>query len=179
MVCESVSKVNTDIEYWKWAVIALHNSLQGSMVLALRAGNDFRIMPDKLAEKCLKAHRENKPWPKVKMDNFPNLYKKVKSTEYMHFLTCSKVLPEDEERDRAVTKLLELRNNFIHFMPQGWSLEVSGLPGIFVSLLNMANFLLFESGNVTLYEDDERSRISGAINTALSICSTLRVEYEN
>lgn len=179
MVCESVSKVDHDIEYWKWAVIALHNSLQGSMVMSLRAGNDFRIMPEKLAEKCLKAYRENRPWPKVKMDNFPNLYKKVKSIEHMHFLTCSRELPEDQERDRAVEKILELRNIFMHFMPQGWSLEVSGLPNIFISLLNMENFLIFESGNVTIYEDEDRTQIRDAIDTALATCLKLKAEYES
>ena len=70
MVLRSLESVHEDLVHWKWAIVALHNAAQGAMVLALRAGNDFRIMPERIAEKCYHAHREGKPWPKVRMDPF-------------------------------------------------------------------------------------------------------------
>jgi len=33
------------------------------------------------------------------------------------------------DHDWAVKKLNELRNQFVHFAPKGWSLDLLGLPG--------------------------------------------------
>ena len=81
MVRNASLKVSEDFFQWKWVIIALHNALQGFMVLSLRNGNNFRVMPDKLARKCYEAHRANKPWPKERLDSFLNLYKKIKNDE--------------------------------------------------------------------------------------------------
>jgi hypothetical protein len=179
MVHKCLISVEDDIEQWKWAVIALHNAVQGAMVQALRAGNDFRIMPEKLAQKCYQAHREDKSWPKVKMDSFPNLYKKVQSQEMMLFYTHSKILPSDPDRDYCVNKLLELRNSFIHFMPQGWSIEVSGLPHICISLIEMIKFLCWESGNVIWYEESESTTASELVSESLGAAHQLSKSYAN
>lgn len=177
MVHKCLLDVSTDIEQWKWAVIALHNAAQGAMVQALRAGNDFRIMPEKLAEKCYQAHRANKPWPKIKMDSFPNLYKKVQSEELMIFYTRSKALPSNKERDYCIDMLLELRNSFIHFMPQGWSLEVSGLPFIFVSVIEMIRFLCWESGNIIWYQECQSSTARKLVDESANAACKLIDSY--
>ncbi|MCS4307661.1 hypothetical protein M2404_002001 [Rheinheimera pacifica] len=179
MVRKCLISVSDDIEQWKWAVIALHNAAQGAMVQALRAGNDFRIMPEKLAQKCYQAHRDNKPWPKAKMDSFPNLYKKVQSQEMMLFYTHSKTLPCDTDRDYCVSKLLELRNSFIHFMPQGWTLEVSGLPHIFISLIEMISYLCWESRNVIWYEEGQSTTARELVSECLSAARQLSDSYAN
>jgi len=36
-----VQKVNNEIYYWKWVFIAIHNLVQGSMVVALRKTDGF------------------------------------------------------------------------------------------------------------------------------------------
>ena len=179
MVLKSLESVKEDLDQWKWVVIALHNAIQGAMVQALRAGNDFRIMPDKLAEKCYQAHRDNKPWPKVKMDSFPNLYKKVQSPDMMLFYVHSKALPADIERDTYIEKLLELRNSFIHFMPQGWSLEISGMPTICISLLTMIEYLCWKSGNVIWYKEAESKIAKELVLCSLNVAQELDRDYAN
>lgn len=179
MVLRSLESVSEDIEHWKWVVIALHNAAQGAMVLSLRAGNDFRVMSDKMAKKCDQAHRESRAWPKAKMDSFPNLYKKVQSQEVMGFYVHSKPLPSDTDRDRCVTKLLDLRNSFIHFMPQGWSLEVSGLPKICETTLEMIQFLFWESGNVFWHRESDFASAQDLVLKAKNITKKLSSEYAN
>jgi hypothetical protein len=179
MVTSSLRLVADDIEQWKWISIALHNSLQGAMVMSLRNGNDFRIMPDKLAQKCYKAHREGKPWPKTKMDSFPNLYEKVQSKEIMCFYTHSQPLPECLERNEHIEKLLELRNSFIHFMPQGWSLEVSGMPNICISILQAIHFLCFSSGNLNFYEEIKANLVKAELDIALKLSIIVGEQYAN
>lgn len=147
--------------------------------MSLRNGNDFRIMPDKLAQKCYAAHREGKPWPKVKMDSFPNLYKKVQSTEMMCFYFHSQPLPGCEKRDEHIGKLLELRNSFIHFMPQGWSLEVSGMPDICTSILKAIQFLCFYSGNVIFYEENKAELIKAELCESMKLAELVGKQYAN
>jgi len=177
MVLRSMELVSEDLDHWKWAVIALHNSVQGAMVMSLRAGNDFRVMPEKLARQCYQAHRDNKTWPKAKMDSFPNLYKKVQSQESMGFYIHSRALPSDANRDRCVTKLLDLRNSFIHFVPQGWSLEVSGLPKVCETIFEMIHFLCWESGNVFWREESNSMTAQELVSKATNIAQKLRAEY--
>jgi len=179
MVLRSMESASEDLDHWKWAVIALHNAVQGAMVMSLRAGNDFRVMPEKLAQKCYQAHMDSKPWPKAKMDSFPNLYKKAQSQETMGFYVHSRQLPSDPDRDRCIAKLLDLRNSFIHFMPQGWSLEVSGLPEICETTLEMIHFLCWESGNVFWHGEFDSMVAQELVSKAKNIAQKLRAEYVN
>ncbi|HCG7655423.1 hypothetical protein V3H24_23485 [Vibrio parahaemolyticus] len=179
MVTKCLDSVSSDIDQWKWLTIALHNSMQGAMVMALSNGNDFRVMPDKLANKCLEAHRKDQAWPKVKMDSFPNLYKKVQSTEIMGFYVQSRALPRCDNRDFHINKLLELRNAFVHFMPKGWSLEVSGLPDICISILKAIQFLCFSSGNINFYEKEQREIVKTELEIALRLSEVMRNQYAN
>ena len=55
-------------------------------------------------------------------------------------------------QERSIGQLNRLRNEFIHFVPKGWSLEVSGLPQIVGDCLNAISFLVFECGNVIWHE---------------------------
>jgi hypothetical protein len=174
MVCRSLNECLEDEEQWKWSVIALHNAIQGIMVMSLRGTNDFRIMPEKLAGKCIKAHREGKPWPKVKMDSFPSLYQKVQSEEMMCFYVDSKALAKDSDRDKDLNYLSQLRNSFIHFMPQGFSLYVADLPNVFLSLLKMIKFLGWETTNVTWYDEKTSEKAKLLVDDAISITSTLK-----
>ena len=48
----------------------------------------------------------------------------------------------------SVKMLNHLRNEFIHFLPKGWSLEASGLPQVVKDCVNIIAFLAFECGNV-------------------------------
>lgn len=177
MVTTSMAAARHEFEHWKWAVIALHNAMQGAMVMALRGTNNFRVMPEKLAEKCIEAHREGKPWPKEKLDTFPNLYTKVRSDEAMSFYVHSRALPQDADLDKNIELVLQLRNQFIHFTPQGWSLEISGMPGICESILSAISFLCWESGNIIWYSRESAEQARQEIERAIELSKELNREY--
>jgi len=179
MVRDASGNIINDTFQWKWIVIALHNALQGFMVSSLRNGNNFRVMPEKLASKCYEAHRANKPWPKERLDSFPNLYKKVKSDEYMKFFIHSKSLPETENNDGCINKLIELRNKFIHFVPQGWSLEVSGLPYICLTVLEMIRFLGWKSGNIFWHNVGLKDQAERILNECEDNFRKIKAVYES
>ena len=67
------------------------------------------------------------------------------------FINSKKFNPQGQQ-GWSIKKLNQWRNKFIHFIPGGWSLEVSGLPQIIGDCITVIEFLVFESKNI-LMED--------------------------
>lgn len=163
MMRDTALKVANDLYQWKWIVIASHNALQGFMVLALRNGNNLTVMPDKLAGKWLEAYRADKPLPEERLDSFPNLYKKIKGAD-MERLVMGRRFTATAEQDRCVKQLQDLRNEFIHFIPKGWSLEATGLPSLCLTIVEIIEFIGWESSNVLWYKDGQREEAESIIS---------------
>jgi len=55
-----------------------------------------------------------------------------------------RVLKDDVARAwlAAQDQLNNLRNEFIHFVPKGWSVELAGLPQICANCINVDEFLI-------------------------------------
>lgn len=164
-VAEWSGRLETKIYYWKWVVLAMHNATQGFMVLALYGSDELLPLRNEIAKAWLKAYREGGAYPTEKLDPFLNLYEKIKS-EAMVFHADSKKFTPSGSQDRSIEKLNSLRNDFIHFVPTSWSLEVSGLPKICLDCLDAVEFLGLESGNVRWYEDKHQARARAAVDAA-------------
>jgi hypothetical protein len=101
------------------------------------------------------------PPPKEKLAPMLDLYKRAKREKFL-----PQPLPRDSIRDRDIRLLNGLRNNFIHFVPIGWSVELSGLPRIVGSCCKVfrhlgVDHLTFEHH----FKGTERSRIQSAIES--------------
>lgn len=164
-VAEWAARVETDIGYWRWVVVALHNTVQGFMVLALRGSDGLRPLKDDIAAKWLAAYRDGGEYPVEKLDSFLNLYKKVQSDKMLFFVNSKQVIPS-RTLGRSMKKLNSLRNDFVHFLPRCWSLEVSGLPEICLDCLALVEFLSWECGNIIWHEEERRERVNAAIALA-------------
>lgn len=175
-VAEWSGRVEREIGYWRWVVLALHNTTQGFMVLALRGSDGLRPLRNDIAAKWLTAYREGGQYPVEKLDSFPNLYKKVQSDTMLFFVHSKKVIPS-RTLDRSMTKLNSLRNDFVHFLPKSWSLEVSGLPEICLDCLALVEFLAWECGNIIWHNEEHRERGQAAIATARSHLKSLERIY--
>ena len=146
----NLMRVMDDPYYWKWAIIALHNSTQGFMVCALRGTNNLAILTPKAAKKWMDAYEQHKPYPGEELDDFLNLYKKIKGNYMMQYIHSQKFLPKGQQGG-SIKRLNSFRNDFIHFIPAGWSIEVSGFPRICEDVIAIIDFLVSRSGNVRFY----------------------------
>lgn len=164
-VAEWSQRVENNISYWRWVVLALHNSVQGYMVLALRGSDGLRPLKDDVATKWLTAYREGGKYPVEKLDTFLNLYKKVQSDTMLFYVHSKKVVPS-RTLGRSMKKLNSHRNDFVHFLPKSWSLEVSGLPAICLDCLALVEFLAWECGNIIWHTEVHRARGQAAIALA-------------
>ncbi len=152
MTCEQVSRVRSDPHHWKWVILGLHNALQSFMVLALRGTNGLNVLTKERASQWMAAYkRGDSKYPELRLDSFLNLYDKIKS-DRMEMSVDSQALKPSSTQDQSIKTLNRLRNEFIHFVPQGWSLELHGLPRIADDCLDVISFLAFECGNVIWHD---------------------------
>ena len=175
-VAEWSERVQRDIGYWRWVVLALHNTVQGFMVLSLRGSDGLRPLKDDVAAQWLTAYREGGQYPVEKLDTFLNLYKKVKSQRMLFFVHSKTVTPTGTQ-GRSMKRLNALRNDFVHFLPRSWSLEVSGLPEICLDCLAVVEFLAWECGNIFWLKEGQRDRVQAAIALARSNLGNLGRSY--
>ena len=112
------------------------------------ATNNIAILTPKSASEWLEAYENRSPFPKQeRLDSFLNLYKKIKSDRMLMYGHSKKFSPQ-RTQGRNIKRLNQLRNEFIHFIPKGWSIEVSGLPQVCIDCLSIIEFLGWESGNI-------------------------------
>ncbi len=163
---------------WKWVILSMHSTLQGFMVIGLRDSAGLNILKDGIAKKWLRAYRNGDPYPVEKLDSFLNLYEKIKSDRMLRF-GHSRIYESTEGNDRSVKMLNTLRNDFIHFVPKGWLLEVTGLPKICLDCIEIIEFLGWESNNVLWYKEELEIRCREAIESCKTIFMDLQSEYED
>ena len=178
MLAEQIPKVLIDEYRWKWVILFLHTALQNFMVLALRGSNNLRVINKKDADKWLEAYYNNEDvLPNCRLDSFMNLYKKIKTDSMCQYINSRKYISRDDD-DFYVKKLNKLRNDFIHFVPKSWSIQLAGLPGLSLDCLSIIQFLMFESGNIIFY-NDLYDIASISLKTSIKELENIHKIYEN
>ena len=175
MFSEQIKRAMDETHCWKWAIIALHSGLQGMMVLALKGSNGLNVLSDENKKQWLKWHNSDqcdKARPRdLRLASFLELYKRIKSDK-MNMYVQSRKFPPSATHDRSVGLLNNIRNDFIHFTPKVWGLELGGLPDIALDCVKIAEFLAWESGNVFWHKPDLRERLESAFKSAhKSLCA--------
>lgn len=161
---------------WKWVLVALHNAVQGFMVLSLWNGNGLLALRDKVAAKWLDAHRNGGEYPVEKLDEFLNLYKKVKNKDNFHVIDAGPFIPRATHDDSFI-RLNSLRNEFTHFTPKGWSLELRGLPRICLDTLDLIEFFGWNSTAILWHKQALVPRAKRAVKKISATLRELEVAY--
>lgn len=127
---EQAALVSVDVMRWKWLIIALHNALQGACVCALRGADTSGTNVQKDRKRYsiwLRAHTGNVDDNPEQLAPMLELYKRVKNKK---ILLEPFRLKTHDKMNKDVRRLNENRNQFIHFLPASFCLEVSGMPRI-------------------------------------------------
>lgn len=88
----------------------------------------------------------------------PELLKRSHDADYMAEFGGAP-MPIDEQTDADIVALHALRNQFTHFAPVGWSIELTGLPRLIAVAIRYAHRLLFGHPACTYRMDQNRSEI--------------------
>lgn len=145
-------------------------------MLSLRHGNGLLALSDESYAAWMAAYEKGEPPPPEKLDNYLNLYKKVKHKEWGQVSGNSRFVPTGSE-GADIKRLNSLRNEFIHFTPKGWSLEVDGLPRICLATARLISFLCQETKNVFWHSTEAREKLLAAHGKFVSSMDHLKVFY--
>jgi hypothetical protein len=137
--------VESDQHLWRWIIIALHNAMQGMMVRVLMDGTSYPVLTEKCQQKWLSwASNEGSPYPNERLATYLDLYARVKKQGFGLGGGNQGFIPQGCE-EASIRRLNEFRNEFIHFTPKGWSLELDGLPRICIDCGRLISFLGWET----------------------------------
>ena len=176
MAAHFAEHAHEDIHLWRWIIIAMHNAAQGTMVLSLRHGNGLLALSDECYAAWMEAYEKHEPPPPEKLDSYLNLYKKVKHSQWGQVGGNKRFVPSGSE-GKDIKQLNSLRNDFIHFTPKGWSLEVDGLPRICLSTARLISFLALETQNVFWREEESRNLLEQSLAAFSKSMNELYARY--
>jgi hypothetical protein len=152
--------------------------VQSSLVIPLSRGDFLQALKRTNAREWVIAHQSGGAWPnQLQLDYFLELYRKAKrripaTPERGGHFVCG------PQHDESMRRLNDLRNGFIHFLPQGWSVELRGLPGILGKSVEVARHLLWDSGLVVWPTDTLSRRAAGSAKRLSTALGKLERSYE-
>ncbi|MGH7799325.1 MAG: hypothetical protein ACREOW_01680 [Thermodesulfobacteriota bacterium] len=129
-----IRQTETSVFAWKWVILALHSALYGFAICACAGSN-----PDSVRTK------------KGYLIDFDKALELCQNPSWMRMFIHSKHLRLSSSQGESIRYLRkEFRNNFEHFSPKGWSIELHGMPRIVMDVLDVICFLTLDTGNFNL-----------------------------
>ena len=130
--CFFIGTLRDNPQNWKWVILAIHGAMYGFAICTLK-GTELRRVTEK-----------------SKLIRFSEAIERCQKEKYMKMTVTSKPLALSKEQKQSIKNLdKEFRDNFVHFLPTGWSIEISGMPEIIKDCLDVIKFLALETGNYT------------------------------
>ena len=128
MVKYFISMTESNINYWKWVMISLHGAMYGFAVSAIRGTNSESVV--------LKTRKGQR------LIGFDEALKRCKNKDWTRYALLDEVLILNVSQKQSIRLMKEIfRNEFVHFKPKGWSIEIHGFPFITLDCLSVIRFL--------------------------------------
>lgn len=141
---------------WKWVILATYSAMYGFAICTLRGTNPDRVLINTRRGK--------------KLIGFVEAIKRCQNQRYMRMTVNSKCLQLSTEQNDSIDRLSQqFRNNFIHYIPTSWSIEISGMPKIIKDCLEVVYFLALETGNYSHLTQTQEKKIKYMINKSIKI----------
>jgi hypothetical protein len=147
--------------YWKWAIIAAHDALQGAMVCALADTTGTSVL-SKASRKEMLAWLDNKSEdggdpPQEWLASFDDLLEKCRKELQLRL---------EPPQLKDICRLHKyFRNEFAHFTPKGWSIEKAGLPRLIGAALDAVEDLMGRQPIVIHLDKDDQRRLKKSLNS--------------
>lgn len=123
-----LTELKADREQFPWAIIALHGATQAAMITYLTGTAGIGALDKKTADQTLSAIEGEGEYPRIAyVAPFCELLRRLCKVE-RQLEQAGGTIQISRAAMRALSKLNSLRNDFIHFSPCGWSIEISGFP---------------------------------------------------
>jgi hypothetical protein len=146
-----ISRTEVDLMAWKWVVICLHGALYGFAICAIKGTYTGNV--------TYKTRNGIQ-----KLITFGEAIKRCQDQEKMRFAGNDYVLELSDDQRRSISFLKdEFRNNFEHYIPKGWSIEVHGFPEIAMHIMDIIKILALQSRNRIHLKKKEKQEIKSIV----------------
>ena len=155
---EFLKNTESDPLYWKWFIVAIHHAIYHFMLLALQNTDLSGIWkePEKLVDRGLSREVVDTENPQNKLVGFVEAFERIQETTRMgEYVNAKPFIANDRHKKAATSLNTILRNNFVHFSPKGWSIEILFIIEAVSPMLEVVEFLVLNSGRLFL---DEQQR---------------------
>lgn len=147
---KNVESVPTD---WKWVILSLHSSLYGFAVAACRGTDSSSVIT--VSKKGYES-----------LISFDEALKRCQNDSIPPG-KCLELSDSEKESIRKLTK--HLRNEFEHFQPKGWSIEIHGMPQIALNVLKVIRFLALDCSFYVHLSSTQKRKIKSIIAQSTKI----------
>jgi hypothetical protein len=146
-----INETEKNINAWKWVILTLHGALYGFAICALKGTN-----PDNVTFETKEG--------KKRLIYFDESLKRCQDPKWMKMTVISKHLQLSDQQKESIRILKEwLRNEFEHYIPKGWLIEIHGIPQIVLDVLEVIRFLALETGNYICLSEAQKKKINSLI----------------
>jgi hypothetical protein len=191
-----LEQVEKQPDMWKWAILALHNAVQGFMVLALTGSTNWGALRDEDVSAKVQAEYAYRRATEagdeeaarqandvmlsgaVRLAPFLTLYNRVKSGDWwmMKYTTSKSYVPRPTD-DMCMSNLDSVRNEFAHFVPMRRGFLLTQFPAMTETGLRVIDFLARESGNITFRDEDSEQEFARVFQSARAALERIQTDY--
>jgi len=140
---------------WKWVILCLHGALYGFAVCAAQGTNPSRL---------IEVVKNGKNKGREKLFSFNKVLEKCQDPNWMLITGISKYLQLTDSQKKSIRRLKDVfRNNFEHYIPTSWYIELHEFPLITIDVLKVIKFLALEAGNYTHLTKTQKRRIKSVV----------------
>ena len=163
---EFIRRTDDDNFAWKWVVLALHGALYGFAISACK-GTDYTNVVN-----TTKSGRNHL----ISLDAALSM---CADASWMGTLHGGIPLTMTESQQHSIKILKKtLRNNFGHFTPRGWSIEIRGLPQISMDVLDVIQFLAIQTTQYQSLNLRQRRRIASIVRSSKKMLAASKTHAE-
>jgi hypothetical protein len=163
---EFIAQAEEDPRAWKWVVLALHGALYGFSIAACK-GTDYQTVVRKT-----KKGTEHL----VSLDEALTM---CADPDWMGTLHGGLALDLTASQKDSIRELKKtFRNNFEHYVPRGWSIEIHGFPQIAMDVLDVISFLAIETFRYQHLNQSQRRKVKSIVYQAKKRMGKSRLHAE-
>lgn len=163
---EFIKATSSDPKAWKWVILSLHGALYGFAISACK-GSDYETV----VKKTKKGHERL-----ITLDEALTM---CQDEKWMGTLHGGLALNLSNSQKDSIRRLkATLRNNFEHYIPGGWSIEMHGFPRISMDILDVIRFLAVDTFRYQHLNQAQRKKIKSMVFQGKKILKSSPLHFE-
>lgn len=149
---------------WKWAIIALHQTLYGFAVCATKQTDSSWSL--------------KKPGnPSSQLISIWVALKRAQDPEWIKSRIWNPLVLSEDERNSINKIIKNFRNEFEHFGPGSYSIEISGMPMLFLHVTRVIEHLALRTNNIIYSEKEVQKNVEFELRSLRDVLHKISSDY--